>query len=79
MASTYRDRIINEIDTIPEVFLPDVYQMLHLLKTRFMPDAADKKSKKVKKNLEGIWKGAVIEENDFAEARRSLFSYENRL
>ena len=79
MPSTYRDRIINEIDTIPEVFLPDVYQMLHLLKTRFMPDAADKKSKKDKKNLEGIWKGAVIEENDFAEARRSLFSYENRL
>jgi hypothetical protein len=74
MASTYRDRIIHEIESIPDAFLPDVYQMLQLLKTRFLPAETVGKSKE---SLEGIWKGAVIEEDDFAEARRSLFSYEN--
>ena len=76
MATTYRDRIINEIDSIPDAFLPDVYQMLHILKTRFLPAVGDKKNRK---SLEGIWQGAVIEEEDFAAARRSLFSFENRL
>ena len=78
MASTYRDNIINQIDTIPESFLPDVYQMLHLLKTRFMPAGADSNRKENSTPLEGIWKGAVIDETDFTEARRSLFPYENR-
>ncbi|MEI6209734.1 MAG: hypothetical protein WCP20_23360 [Desulfuromonadales bacterium] len=76
MATTYRDKIIDEIDSIPDAFLPDVYQVLHILKTRFLPNEAGTKSRK---SLEGIWQGAVIEEEDFAEARRSLFSYEYRL
>ena len=76
MATTYRDRIINERDSIPDAFLPDVYQMLHILKTRFLPAERDKKNRK---SLEGIWQGAFIEEKDFTEARRSLFTYENRI
>lgn len=74
MATTYRDKIIDEIDSIPDAFLPDVYQMLHILKTRFLPSESRTKGKK---SLEGIWQGAVIEEEDFAAARRTLFSYEN--
>jgi hypothetical protein len=74
MASTYRERIIHEIDSIPDAFLPKVYEMLHLLKTGFVPLAR----KKSATPLEGIWNGAVIEEDDFSAARRSLFPYENK-
>ena len=78
MSSIYRDKIISELDSIPEASLPDVYQMLHLLKTRFLTAEKGKKSKKSGKSLEGIWKGTVFDEDDFAKARRSLFPYENR-
>ena len=33
---------------------------------------------KKRESLRGIWKGSEIDESLFAEARKSLFSYENQ-
>lgn len=75
MPSTYKERLLKEIEGIPEEKLPKIYRIIHLLKTEFI-----QKTKKtgVRSSLKGIWKGSQIDKALFLEAKKSLFPYESR-
>ncbi len=73
MPSTYKDKIIKEIEEVPEEMMPKLYKVIHLLTT----DVMQKTKKPVKRgSLNGIWKGSQIDESLFFEAKISLFPYE---
>jgi len=75
MPSTYKEKLIKEIEDIPEEMIPKLYQAVHILKTELMP-----KTKKtgIRGSLKGIWKGSQIDDSLFFEAKKSLFPYECR-
>jgi mRNA-degrading endonuclease YafQ of YafQ-DinJ toxin-antitoxin module len=75
MLSTYKERILREIERVPESKMPKLYRVIHLLATELMPET--KKAAK-RGSLKGIWKGAQIDESLFIEAKKSLFPYEYR-
>ena len=75
MASTYKERLFKEIEGFPEEKIAKLYKIIHILRTELM--------QKVRKNgnrgsLKGIWRGSQIDEELFAEARKSVFPYEAR-
>jgi len=71
----YREKLLQEIESVPQEMTPILYKIVHLLNSQWKTDS-NKKNKK-RESLEGIWKGSEIDESLFAEARKSLFSYEN--
>lgn len=73
--SKYRERLLEEIREFPEEMMPELYKIIHLLNTKFVP-----RMKKTKKrgSLKGIWKGSQIDEALFLQAKKSLFPYEYR-
>ncbi len=75
MASVYKDKILKEIEKIPERKMPKLYRVIHLLANELMG-----KTKKAgnRGSLKGIWKGSQIDESLFIEAKKSLFPYEYR-
>ena len=75
MSSAYKEKIIKEIEKIPESKMPKLYKVIHLLATELMPKA---KKTGNRGSLKGIWKGSQIDESLFAEAKKSLFPYEYR-
>jgi len=72
----YQEKILQEIESVPQEMTPTLYKIIHLLNTQWKTKP-NQKSKK-RKSLEGIWEGSSVDENLFAEARRSLFSYEDK-
>lgn len=70
---TYKEKILKEIERVPEEMMPKLYKVIHLLTTELMP-----KTKKTGNRglLKGIWKGSQIDESLFLEAKKSLFPYE---
>ncbi len=75
MSSAYKEKIIKEIEKIPESKMPKLYKVIHLLATELMPNA---KKTGNRGSLKGIWKGSQLDESLFTEAKRSLFPYEYR-
>ncbi len=75
MSSAYKEKIIKEIEKIPESKMPKLYKVIHLLATELMPKA---KKTGNRGSLKGIWKGSQIDESLFTEAKKSLFPYEYR-
>lgn len=73
MSSTYKDRLLKEIEEIPEGMMPKLYKIIHLLKIELMPGT---RKSPVRSSLKGIWKGSQIDESLFHEAKKSLFPYE---
>jgi hypothetical protein len=55
---------------------PLLYKIVHLLNTQWGANSEGRKEKRG--SLRGIWKGSRIDESLFIEARKSLFSYEDR-
>lgn len=74
MLPTYKEKILKEIERVPEDKMPTLYKAIHLL-TELM--VATKKTG-ARGSLKGIWKGNQIDEALFTEAKRSLFPYEYR-
>lgn len=75
MPSTYKDRLLKEIDGFPEGKIPKLYKIIHILRVELMQKA---KKPMIRGSLKGIWKGSQIEEASFIEAKKSLFPYEAR-
>lgn len=75
MSQVYRDKIIKEINEIPNDILPRFYKIIHLLKEELL-EGKIKETKK-RASLKGIWKGSEIPDQLFDEARKSLFKYED--
>ncbi len=73
MKSTYKEKIIKEIEKIPEEKMPQLYRIIHVLFTELISET--KKTGK-RGSLKGIWKGSRIDESLFMEAKKSLFPYE---
>ncbi len=73
MQTGYKEKILKEIDKIPDDKLANVYRIIHLLTGEIMAGA--KKTVK-RSSLRGIWKGSQIDDSLFTEARKSLFPYE---
>ncbi|MBC8461943.1 MAG: hypothetical protein H8D67_28570 [Deltaproteobacteria bacterium] len=71
----YREKIIEEIQTLPREIIPSLYRMIRLLEVQWQ--RVTKKKGNGRGSLKGIWKGSQIDEHLFREARRSLFHYED--
>ncbi len=73
MSSPYREKILEEIQMVPEVQLPKLYKIVHLLIRELLPSTNRARKRGL---LRGIWKGAQIDESLFVQAKQSLFPYE---
>lgn len=69
----YKEKILHEIEKIPDGKLVNIYKVIHLWTEEFPIDA--KKTEK-RSSLKGIWKGSQINESLFSRAKKSLFPYE---
>jgi len=58
MPSTYKERLLKEIEGFPEEKIPKLYKIIHILRVELM-----QKTKKpmIRGLLKGIWKGSHIE------------------
>jgi len=75
MLSVYKEKILREIEKVPEDKVPKLFRIIHLLATEIMPGT---KKTGNHGSLKGIWKGSQIDEPLFNEAKKSLFPYESR-
>jgi len=75
MASTYKEKLIKEIEETPQEIIPKLYEMMHYLRDELMQKA---KMSGKRGSLKGIWKGSVVDEKLFSEAKSSLFPYEGK-
>lgn len=73
MQTSYKEKILKEIEKIPDDKLGNIYKIIHLL-TAEITSAVKKTGKRV--SLRGIWKGSQIDDSLFTEAKKSLFPYE---
>jgi len=75
MPSTYKERLLKEIEGFPEEKISKLYKIIHILRIELMQKA---KKPGIRGSLKGIWKGSQIDEALFLEAKKSLFPYEAR-
>ncbi len=73
MATTYKQKLIGEINAVPEYLLPRFYRIMRTLRTELTRQAA---TTPVRGSLKGIWKGSNIDESLLEESKKSLFPYE---
>ena len=73
MISTYKKKILKEIEDLPEDKMPKFYKIVHLLTTELI---IEKKTQKKRGSLKGIWKGSQVDDLLFTKAKKSLFPYE---
>lgn len=73
MQTSYKEKILQEIEKIPDDKLGNVYKIIHLLTDEIIAGAR-KPGKR--SSLRGIWKGSQIDDSLLTEAKKSLFPYE---
>lgn len=73
MLSAYKEKILKELEGVPDEMMPKLYKIIHLLTTELMQKKDDKKNRG---SLKGIWKGSQIDESLFLDAKKSVFPYE---
>lgn len=76
MESIYKEKIISEIDSIPDDMLPKFYRILSAIKTELLHEGIQKGAQK---SLRGIWKNSEIDEGLFLEAKKSVFPYQTKI
>lgn len=72
----YKEKILKELERLPETMMPKLYRVIHLLSTELL--RAEVKAAGKRGSLKGIWKGSQIDESLFVDAKKSLFPYEYR-
>ena len=75
MQSTYKERLLKEIEGFPEEKISKLYKIIHILRIELMQKA---RKPGIRGSLKGVWKGSQIDESLFLEAKRSLFPYDAR-
>lgn len=74
MPTRYREKLLKEIEQVPEESIPNLYRIFHVLKVELT-----RKTKTGKRGaLRGIWGKKRVDENLFLEAKRSLFPYDTK-
>jgi hypothetical protein len=73
MATTYKEKLLSEINALPEDLLPRFYRIIHTLRTELTHQA---KVTPARGSLKGIWGNAKIDEAHILAAKKSLFPYE---
>ncbi len=58
MLSVYKEKILREIEKVPEDKMPKLFRIIHLLATEIMPGT---KKTGNRGSLKGIWKGSQID------------------
>jgi len=71
MATDYKQKLLNEINVLPESFLPRFYRVIHIMlrELAFQPSI-----KSSRDSLRGIWCN-IVDESMIEEAKNSLFPY----
>ena len=75
MATTYKQKLIGEINALPEELIPRFYRIVHTLRSELSNKATVTPKRG---SLRGIWRNVEIEESHIFEAKKSLFSYESK-
>ncbi len=73
MLSAYKEKILKELEGVPDEMMPKLYKIIHLLTTELMQK---KDYKENRGSLKGIWEGSQIDESLFFDAKKSVFPYE---
>lgn len=75
MATTYKQKLIGEINALPEDLIPRFYRIVRTLRSELTNKAAVMPNRG---SLRGIWGDLEIEESHIIAAKKSLFSYESK-
>lgn len=75
MATTYKQKLIGEINALPEELIPRFYRIVRTLRTELSNKATVMPKRG---SLRGIWGNVKIEESQILEAKKSIFSYEHK-
>lgn len=73
METTYKEKLLGEINALPEDLLPRFYRIIHTLRTELTHQA---EVTPTRESLRGIWRNVKIDESHIFEAKKSLFPYE---
>jgi hypothetical protein len=72
MATRYREKLLKEIQQVPEESIPNLYRIFHILKVELV-----RKTKTGKRgSLREIWGKKRVDESLFRDAKRTLFPYD---
>ena len=75
MSTTYKQKLMGEINTLPEELIPRFYRIVRTLRSELSNKAAVMPKRG---SLRGIWGNLEIEESHILAAKKSLFSYESK-
>ena len=75
MTSTYKQKLIGEINALPEELIPRFYRIVRTLRSEL-----SNKTKVIPRrgSLRGVWGNVEIKDSHIAAAKKSLFSYESK-
>ena len=73
MTPSYKQKLLGEINEVPETLLPRFYRIMHILRKELTKQVT---STPTRGSLKGIWGKGEIDESLIAGARESMFSYE---
>jgi hypothetical protein len=73
--SVYREKLLREIEDMPEDMMPTFYRIFRILKTGWMPK---RRKSGHRGSLKGVWRGSQLDDALFREARNSLYPYESQ-
>ncbi|PIP05902.1 MAG: hypothetical protein COX52_09410 [Syntrophobacterales bacterium CG23_combo_of_CG06-09_8_20_14_all_48_27] len=69
----YKQKLISEINALPEDLMPRFYRIVRTLRTELTHQTAVTPKRG---SLRGIWGSSEIDESHIFTAKKSLFSYE---
>jgi hypothetical protein len=73
MATTYKQKLISEINALPEELIPRFYRIVRIMRSELTNQTAVTPKRG---SLKGIWGDLEIDESHILAAKKSLFSYE---
>jgi hypothetical protein len=73
MATTYKQKLIGEINDLPEELIPRFYRIVRALRSELTHQTAVTPKRG---SLRGIWGSLEIDESHIFAAKKSIFPYE---
>ena len=73
MATTYKQKLIGEINALPEELIPRFYRIVRTLRSELTHQTAVTPKRG---SLRGIWGSLEMDESHILAAKKTLFSYE---